>query len=193
MRVLISLFVRQPPETLYDIVADVNSYQSYIPFCVKSKITGRVKRDPAGEVIFADLTVGFGPLEETYTSFVELVPYKRVVAKISPTECSPLSDLLATWEFTPCDGINPRRSLHRKEGNDRKFPYETGLQPAGNSDRRPATEVVFYTRFGFKNPLYSVACDFAISDSNICDKVLNAFKERAQSIKSGEIVDDSKS
>jgi coenzyme Q-binding protein COQ10 len=65
---------------LYAIVADIPSYSHFIPFCQSSSVLGKPSFKPDGEAfdVDAELKVGFGGLEERYTSKVVGRPYKVV-------------------------------------------------------------------------------------------------------------------
>ena len=54
------------PDQMFDLVADVGKYPQFLPWCVGSKVKSR---SPEAEV--ADLTIGFGPFRESFTSRVE--------------------------------------------------------------------------------------------------------------------------
>ena len=54
-------------EQLFDLVADVERYPEFLPWCVGARIR---KRD--GDVFFADLVIGFKMIRERYTSKVVL-------------------------------------------------------------------------------------------------------------------------
>ena len=55
------------PDQLFDLVADVAKYPQFLPWCVAARIRSRT----ASELV-ADLTIGFGPFRETFTSRVAL-------------------------------------------------------------------------------------------------------------------------
>ena len=57
------------PRELYDLVAAIENYPDFLPWCIGSRITRR-----EGSVVWADLIVGFGMLRETFTSQVTLCP-----------------------------------------------------------------------------------------------------------------------
>ena len=57
------------PRQLFDLVAGVEHYPDFLPWCIASRITRR-----EGNVIWADLIVGFGMLRESFTSKVTLSP-----------------------------------------------------------------------------------------------------------------------
>ena len=55
------------PEQLFDLVADVGRYPEFLPWCVGAKIRTRTEQE-----LVADLTIGFGPFRESFTSRVAL-------------------------------------------------------------------------------------------------------------------------
>ncbi|HLF58815.1 MAG TPA: type II toxin-antitoxin system RatA family toxin [Alphaproteobacteria bacterium] len=57
------------PRQLFDLVADVERYPEFLPWCVASRITRR-----EGNVLYADLVVGFSMAREKFTSKVTLAP-----------------------------------------------------------------------------------------------------------------------
>ncbi|OQR93929.1 hypothetical protein ACHHYP_02087 [Achlya hypogyna] len=78
---------------MYDVVADVDSYAAFLPFCVSS----RVVRRPNDNVMEADLTVGFQIFTETYRSRVLMhAPHKIHIKSIeSPT----FKSIESEWNF----------------------------------------------------------------------------------------------
>ena len=58
---------------IYAIVADVERYPEFVPWCAGLRI---LKREPApfGEVMWAETLIGYKTLRERYTSRVELNP-----------------------------------------------------------------------------------------------------------------------
>ncbi|KAF0683744.1 Aste57867_24214 [Aphanomyces stellatus] len=62
-------------QDMYDVVANVDGYVSFLPFCVSS----RVIRRPSAGVMEADLTVGFQIFTETYRSRVLLDAPRRIL------------------------------------------------------------------------------------------------------------------
>ncbi len=51
------------PDQLFDVVADVAKYPQFLPWCVGARIRSRT-----ANMLTADLTIGFGPFRETFTS-----------------------------------------------------------------------------------------------------------------------------
>jgi coenzyme Q-binding protein COQ10 len=54
-------------EQLFDLVADVAAYPQFLPWCVGARIRSRSETE-----LVADLTIGFGPFRESFTSRVTL-------------------------------------------------------------------------------------------------------------------------
>ncbi|CAH0480921.1 unnamed protein product [Peronospora belbahrii] len=82
---------------MFDVVADVNRYSEFLPFCVES----RVLRRPNDNVIEAALRVGFNIFTESYTSRVLMIRPDKIVTKAidSPT----FKRIESEWLFKPCD------------------------------------------------------------------------------------------
>jgi coenzyme Q-binding protein COQ10 len=57
------------PQQMYDLVADVDRYPEFLPWCVGSKV-----RRQRGNTIVADLVIGFKMIRERFTSEVKLQP-----------------------------------------------------------------------------------------------------------------------
>ncbi|UZJ52828.1 hypothetical protein CBS101457_002148 [Exobasidium rhododendri] len=91
-----------PKELLLDIVSDVNEYKSFLPYCVESKVEESSRKeadDGEREEFLADLAIGFGQFQESYTSKVTISKGKSVQATAIPT---PLFKRLETiWTFSP--------------------------------------------------------------------------------------------
>lgn len=55
------------PEQLYDLVADVEKYPEFLPWCIGARI-----RDRQPDVLIADLVIGFKGFRDGFTSRVTL-------------------------------------------------------------------------------------------------------------------------
>jgi coenzyme Q-binding protein COQ10 len=85
------------PEFIYGIVADVERYPEFVPWCAGLRILSREKTS-WGEVLFAETLVGYKALRERYTSRVELEPFRRI--DVTETE-GPFRQLENHWHFAP--------------------------------------------------------------------------------------------
>lgn len=81
------------PEQMFDLVADVERYPEFLPWCIGAKVRSRSETD-----LVADLTIGFGPFRESFTSRVALErPHRCLVTY----EKGPFRYLNNQWTFTP--------------------------------------------------------------------------------------------
>lgn len=64
---------RYTPEQLYSVVANVDQYQQFVPWCTKS----RAFKGESGD-FQAELEIGFSPIVERYTSEVTVIPNHKV-------------------------------------------------------------------------------------------------------------------
>jgi coenzyme Q-binding protein COQ10 len=84
------------PEQLFDLVADVERYPEFLPWAVAARIRSR-----EGNVITADLMIGFKMFRERFTSRVVLDRPRRI--DVSYTE-GPFKYLNNHWVFEPMPG-----------------------------------------------------------------------------------------
>ncbi|HWI29519.1 MAG TPA: type II toxin-antitoxin system RatA family toxin [Stellaceae bacterium] len=81
------------PEQLFDLVADVERYPEFLPWCLGARV-----RERTGDTITADLLIGFKLVRERFTSRVVLDRPRRI--DVSYTE-GPFRYLNNHWEFMP--------------------------------------------------------------------------------------------
>lgn len=71
-------------EQLYSIVADVDSYKEFLPYCLESRVLGPAgpqaqRNNPeATYLVDAELVIGFSALRESYVSEVSMRPHEWV-------------------------------------------------------------------------------------------------------------------
>ena len=80
-------------EQMFDLVADVGRYHEFLPWCAASKV-----RSQTATELVADLTIGFGPFRESFTSRVQLDRPQKLQVKY---ENGPFRYLNNQWGFTP--------------------------------------------------------------------------------------------
>ena len=89
-------FLPYTPEQMFDLVADIDRYPEFLPWCVGARITSREQN-----VVHADLMVGFKMLREKFTSRVALTRPDRIeVAYLD----GPFRYLKNQWMFVARDG-----------------------------------------------------------------------------------------
>lgn len=144
---------------LYELVADVDSYSQFVPYCTKSRVTQWSGPDGGGRKwpTLADLHVGWGGVNEEFTSQLRCVPGVSVEAvsgnpaatSTSPDASSVFKSLVTRWSL---------RAL--------------------SATPSPSTEVNLSIQYQFTNPLYA-AVSAAISDK-IAGLMIEAFETRAR-------------
>jgi coenzyme Q-binding protein COQ10 len=82
-----------PADELFSVVADVKEYPSFVPWCSGA----RIRRDEPREII-AELDIGFGIFQESFTSQVTLDRPRQVMVRAIE---GPLEHLTNSWTFTP--------------------------------------------------------------------------------------------
>ena len=80
-------------DQLFDLVADVGRYPEFLPWCVGARVRSHGETE-----LVADLTSGFGPFRESFTSRVKL---GRPAAMDVNYENGPFKYLHNQWRFTP--------------------------------------------------------------------------------------------
>ena len=83
------------PEQMFDLVAAIDEYPQFLPWCVASRIRGR-----RGNVVTADLVIGFKVFRERFTSEVTLCYPDRIDVKYTR---GPLRYLNNHWRFIPAE------------------------------------------------------------------------------------------
>ncbi len=79
------------PKQLFDLVADIEKYPEFLPWCVGARIR---KRD--GDTILADLIIGYKLFRERFTSQVTLSAPERIEVNYSE---GPFKYLTNHWIF----------------------------------------------------------------------------------------------
>lgn len=84
-------------EDMFDLVAEVDKYPEFLPWCIGARIRKR-----EGNVITADLIIGFKMFRERFTSRVELDrPNLRIDVEYAE---GPFKYLRNHWQFEPRPG-----------------------------------------------------------------------------------------
>jgi len=85
-----------PPEKLYDLVADVERYPEFLPWCVATRL-----RSSSEDELLADMVIGFKGIREKFTTWVSLDrPNLRIHVSY---EEGPFKCLNNHWYFKPAD------------------------------------------------------------------------------------------
>ncbi|KAI9158778.1 Coenzyme Q-binding protein coq10 [Paramyrothecium foliicola] len=145
-------------DPLYELIADVDSYSQFVPYCAISRVTQWSAPDANGRrwPALADLHVGWGGFNETFTSRLHCEPGAFVEAVSGDAQsggpggpASVFKSLVTRWSLRPLAN-----------------------QPA------PSTEVRLSIKYQFVNPLYA-AVSAAVSDK-VAGMMVEAFEQRAR-------------
>jgi coenzyme Q-binding protein COQ10 len=82
------------PQQVFDLVADVEKYPLFLPWCVAC----RINRRESETVFIADLAIGFKMVREKFTSRV--TTQRPDAVKVEYLD-GPFKHLVNTWDFKP--------------------------------------------------------------------------------------------
>jgi len=93
-------FLPYKPEQLFELVASVDRYPEFLPWCIAARIRSReeIPGTPPRMQITADLVIGFRMIRERFTSRVVLSPPDRIDVNYSE---GPFRYLNNHWTFNP--------------------------------------------------------------------------------------------
>ena len=84
--------INHQPEDLYALVADVQKYPEFLPWCLAARI-----REKSPISLSADLIIGFNMFRERFTSYVDLdVDNLEITVKYAE---GPFKHLTNSWRF----------------------------------------------------------------------------------------------
>src|SRR5215471_6915767 len=84
------------PEQMYALVADIERYPEFLPWCVAARI-----RERRADFVSADLVIGFKMFRERFTSNVKLSPPDRIDVTYAEGPCRYLNN---HWSFERAPG-----------------------------------------------------------------------------------------
>ena len=161
------------PPLLFKVISSVESYSQFLPFLNASTVTAR---DPeTGYPTQAYLTVGYGPLSETFTSRVDCDPAKLIVEARSGAKYDKLTE-----RGNEGNGVSGLSSFF-PGANEGIFEYLSTrwklapLTPAG-APGGPQTRVNLEVQFEFKNPLHATV--MGAVEGQMAGIMIEAFEKR---------------
>lgn len=120
-----------PRAKLYDLIVDVDSYSKFLPFCHHSRVTAWSEPDANHNQrrwpTEGELTVGYGPITQSYTSRIVCEPGRSVEALSGTDEPlarkdggkNPFKQLITRW--TVEEAAAPPPSAARKGGDGQEW------------------------------------------------------------------------
>ena len=82
---------------MYNVVADVESYALFLPWCISSRVVERAEAANGSEALETQIGVGFQMWRSQFSSTVTLTPGERVLAVSKENEY--LEELKFSWDF----------------------------------------------------------------------------------------------
>lgn len=168
---------------LYDIIADIDRYRHFLPYCTHSHVTHWTSPD-ANDVrrwpTQADLTAGWGGLTETYTSRVTCVPARGTVeARSGEAVLRALEEELGGGGK---DGMRSRDGSGGIGGGESLFKSLTTRWTVTPLNGRQGdwSEIDLSIKYEFANPLYT-AVSSAVA-GKIAPKMIEAFVGEAKRV-----------
>lgn len=164
------------PDTLYTIISDVDKYKDFIPYCQQSRVTKWSSPDSDGKrwPEQADLKVGWGGFEETYTSKLFCVPGSIIEALGGDAKTTLSKGQLSHHSQASIDAPATSNAMFKK------MATKWSINPSGQ-DR---TKVDLNIEFQFSNPLYG-AVSKAVAPK-LAETMIEAFEMRAQAVLGSE-------
>lgn len=178
-------------KSLYKLIADVDSYSAFLPYCQESRVTKWSSEDENGKrwPAEADLKIGWGGYEETFSSRLFCVPNK-VVEALGGDAQSTIPRAAVRHHSSTLDSPYTANDIFKSiatRWNVKSLVYDTSTRhaPAGNTagsgpDR---TEVDLTIEFQFANPIYA-ALSRAVAPK-VAAVMIEAFEERARKLLDG--------
>lgn len=156
------------PHQMFKLVADVEKYQEFLPWCVGSRINSR------GAAGFnADVLIGYGGLRESFNSDVVLTPYERIDVEY---RSGPFAHLSNHWKFCPVPPELPQETCALIALEDRPdiLNFKCG----------PVCEVEFFIDFSFRASMLNVLMEGFFHEA--VKNMVDAFEKRAAAIYAGQ-------
>ncbi|EOD49318.1 Polyketide cyclase/dehydrase [Neofusicoccum parvum] len=198
-----------PSSAIYNIIADVSSYHTFLPYCQRSEVTAWSRPDAATGKRWpaeATLAVGWGGISEAFASRVYCVPGEIVeaVGGSSRTRLRPeqiahhdvpaepaagggqgeiLTHLLTRWTVSPFPYQPPAAPTGAEQlgGAGRENPIDP--QKPASGQPREQTQVSLVVEFAFANPLYGTMMT-AVTPM-VANLMIEAFEQRVEKLLDG--------
>jgi len=87
--------IGQPPERMFALINDIESYPQFLPWCTSAHVQSRTERE-----IIASVGVRRGPLNTQFTTRNELTANRHIAMRLVS---GPFKTLEGDWTFTPVD------------------------------------------------------------------------------------------
>lgn len=186
---------------IYNLIADIASYPSFLPYCTSSTITSTSSPDPTHHKTWprtAELRVGWGSYNELFRSSVYCHPYHILEAVAGDAKPTIPRDKLPHYYDSPAQNTNTSNPSGGQENNPiftslltRWTLYEFPFKPAPPDGRsaqegsasKPSesrTEVALTIEVRFASAVYSALSQAAAP--KVAGMMVEAFERRAREV-----------
>ncbi|OCK77217.1 hypothetical protein K432DRAFT_384878 [Lepidopterella palustris CBS 459.81] len=189
-----------PSSAIYNIIADVSQYSSFLPYCQSSNVIRWSSPDSVSKIRWpseARLVVGWGGITEEFHSNIYCVPGRVVEAVGGNCKTTlPTEDILhhtsADPEHGTPSGTNTTKAAAQSgllthlltRWTVRTLPYTqpSSIPKDGKAMSPPQehTEVNLAIEFAFANPIYSMLS--AGAAPKVAEMMICAFEERMRTL-----------
>ncbi|KAI9879820.1 MAG: hypothetical protein M1830_007002 [Pleopsidium flavum] len=183
-----------PANKIYDLIADISSYSTFLPYCSSSTITSWSDPDPTSGKKWpqeAELKVGWAGYDETFRSKVFCVPGSVVEAVSGEARTTIAKDDIPhhskTLESANAEGNAMFTSL-LTTWRLREFPFKPpppegkhgALDSSQGASPVPQTEVNLSIEVQFASPVYAALSKAAAP--KVAGVLIDAFEKRAKEV-----------
>ena len=165
------------PSQLFEIVADVNKYHEFLPFCRRSKVTNEIDKDR----FEAELEIGFKVFNERYTSRVTLERPRKVTAEDKSNERDGggalFEKMKTVWRFRELE-----EDEEDEDEDDSDKENEKEKKNTTTRKRNVSTVVDFEIAFKVKSSAHAAALSVFFED--VANTQIQAFEKRCRSLMS---------
>ncbi len=144
------------PDQLFDLVADVEHYPEFLPWCLECRIT---ERDGA-DVFFADLVIGYKIFREKFVSRVHLYPAGDSVIRRNDEAKTPLKSIRVEYIHGPLKHLSNEWNFIQNEDG--------------------SCTIDFFVNFEFKNPFFEKV--MGVFFNEVVRRMVSAFESRAAAV-----------
>jgi len=177
---------------IYNLIADISSYPSFIPYCTSSTITSTSSPDPTHHKTWprtAELRVGWGSYNELFRSAVYCAPYQILEAVAGDATHTIPHDKLPHYyssnqpeDASELSANNPIFTSLLTRWMLHEFPFKPA-PPDGKTPQppsRPRTEVSLVIEVRFASAVYSALSQAAAP--KVAGMMVEAFEKRAREV-----------
>ncbi|KFZ17716.1 hypothetical protein V502_04449 [Pseudogymnoascus sp. VKM F-4520 (FW-2644)] len=163
--------------SLYTLIADIDRYSSFIPYCQESRVTRWSEPDTKGKrwPEQADLKVGWGGFEETFTSKLNCVP-DTIVEALGGDAVPAVSKPQSLGRLSRLESPAVPNNIFKRLSTRWTVKPLSGHPSTSSGVVR--TEVNLAIEFQFSNPIYG-SLSKAVAPK-VAEVMIEAFEKRAK-------------